>query len=633
MARVKNKNLDHGMNETKKSQPRDINNAAGAQGRLARWLPRLPALPFILGFATILTGLIGWTLKLFDGTFHSIVSIILKLLVEFIPNEKNLDGETLFTDLSALFGVLTFYSSVLLIGFAALRETGLKLWVRTVCLNHVVVIGATPLAHRIATAFQGRGKNVIQVVPPDVSPAAIDSTFCIGHRTEAVSLIATFGLRRADCIVIDQGDDVATLGLAHGLVTELREGSSLKRNISSTRILALAISDATLADHFSSSIKKNSHVDKDFQLSFFDEALTSVRDCLARHPLYLLAEERDQPRVHVLIEGFGSLGKKLLEEIMMTQIAGNLGAPRVTVMTPRAKTSEIHFRAARPGLGKDAPITFLNADVLDRLDDPECEDATALARLEAQDPVTAIFLTSSDNGAVVRTGLMIRAIQRRTRRLSGAIFFPQPQTGPKADVLSISPHEPEIAGKFIRFGVSDEMLIQQVSDLHGRDALVRALHEAYLAGDRVSSAAGKPWHFLPETMRRANYQAADHFRAKLHTLGFGIRELPLDVIPALSAEDEIWLFHTAEADALLGKLARVEHERWCIERQLDGWVYDEKRDDERRRHNLLLPWQILVENHPEEAEKDRAQVEALLRFLIAHGDQRHAAVRRDGITG
>jgi hypothetical protein len=60
---------------------------------------------------------------------------------------------------------------------------------------------------------------------------------------------------------------------------------------------------------------------------------------------------------------------------------------------------------------------------------------------------------------------------------------------------------------------------------------------------------------------------------------------------------------------------RLEHERWTIERLLDGWTYGETHDRVRQTHPLLVSWETLLERHPEHVLMNRRQVEALIECL------------------
>ena len=62
-------------------------------------------------------------------------------------------------------------------------------------------------------------------------------------------------------------------------------------------------------------------------------------------------------------------------------------------------------------------------------------------------------------------------------------------------------------------------------------------------------------------------------------------------------------------------LTRLEHERWIIERELDGWSSGATKDTARRIHHLLVPWEQLQKS-PAEMEKDVEQVLQALRSVV-----------------
>ena len=140
------------------------------------------------------------------------------------------------------------------------------------------------------------------------------------------------------------------------------------------------------------------------------------------------------------------------------------------------------------------------------------------------------------------------------------------------------------------------------------EKLARKLHENYLTGAGQSATASRSWNNLPETMRRSNIRAADHLKAKLWTLGIG---LPLgEGLPVLSDEDRETLKQLRESrksNKVLGKLARIEHDRWMVDRQLDGWVYGPDRDDTRRIHPKLVAFDDLSMTQ-EDIDKDVQQI-------------------------
>jgi hypothetical protein len=69
-------------------------------------------------------------------------------------------------------------------------------------------------------------------------------------------------------------------------------------------------------------------------------------------------------------------------------------------------------------------------------------------------------------------------------------------------------------------------------------------------------------------------------------------------------------------DAEVEVLARMEHARWCASRILDGWQLGTARDDARKIHPSLVPWDSLGEP---ERDKDRAAVRLIPELCAAAG--------------
>jgi len=63
-------------------------------------------------------------------------------------------------------------------------------------------------------------------------------------------------------------------------------------------------------------------------------------------------------------------------------------------------------------------------------------------------------------------------------------------------------------------------------------------------------------------------------------------------------------------------LAQAEHLRWVYERISRGWTYAPVRDNEKKHHPLLVPWEDLP---PEEQRKDYNAVENIIPLLHSVG--------------
>jgi hypothetical protein len=63
-------------------------------------------------------------------------------------------------------------------------------------------------------------------------------------------------------------------------------------------------------------------------------------------------------------------------------------------------------------------------------------------------------------------------------------------------------------------------------------------------------------------------------------------------------------------------LAHNIHDIWARQRLAEGWKYGERRNDERKEHPCLIPYEDLPEN---EKEYDRNTAMETIRFLLSQG--------------
>lgn len=144
----------------------------------------------------------------------------------------------------------------------------------------------------------------------------------------------------------------------------------------------------------------------------------------------------------------------------------------------------------------------------------------------------------------------------------------------------------------------------------GHDDLARAIHEFYLEG-RLSEgeaigtrASMREWEDLPERFRDDNRMVADCYRLKLRDIG--ARLVPGSGPPLRFSADE------------LEELARAEHDRWMIAKLATGWTFGETRDDARKLHPDIVPYDSLSDRIK---ELDREQIRIMTRLLGSSGQR------------
>lgn len=71
-----------------------------------------------------------------------------------------------------------------------------------------------------------------------------------------------------------------------------------------------------------------------------------------------------------------------------------------------------------------------------------------------------------------------------------------------------------------------------------------------------------------------------------------------------------------ELDVLAEEIAKNVHEVWSEGRMKDGWTYGEERDDTKKRHPCLVPYENLTET---EKEYDRNTSQETLKLIMKLG--------------
>ena len=128
----------------------------------------------------------------------------------------------------------------------------------------------------------------------------------------------------------------------------------------------------------------------------------------------------------------------------------------------------------------------------------------------------------------------------------------------------------------------------------------------------------RPWDKLPDTFRTANLEQARYAVEILRAAGFEVR-------PKSRKAGAIQSFAGRQWKRAIERMAELEHGRWNVERLRDGWRFGRPRDDARKLHDCLVPWENLPENI---REYDRNSIRAFPKILSEAGLE---VFRRPGV--
>ena len=142
------------------------------------------------------------------------------------------------------------------------------------------------------------------------------------------------------------------------------------------------------------------------------------------------------------------------------------------------------------------------------------------------------------------------------------------------------------------------------------EGMAKEFHARYVADNTKDLPSNlKPWGKLNDSYKKANLEQAAHAIQILEAAGFNVRKAKKPVI------FDYRRFTKKELELM----AELEHGRWNVERLRDGWRYGKPRDDAKKIHDCLIPWNELPDGSEGVRKFDRDAVRAFPEILANAG--------------
>lgn len=297
--------------------------------------------------------------------------------------------------------------------------------------------------------------------------------------------------------------------------------------------------------------------------------------------------------------GWTPTAERMLERLLVAIHLRGGRKPEYVVFDQDAERVEASFRARRPGVAQIATVRFVRA-----AGDQAGEITRAVADDLAAGAFNALYVTLPEPTRALTAALALETRLERDGEIAPPIYVFQPRSAGGAAPGFVT------ATALVPFGSTAELGALEALLQEEQDEIARSIHEFYLqgrldAGDAMGVRQSMAeWDELPESVRDENRLVADCYLVKLRDIGGRI----------VDGKGAPLRYTVDEVEAL----ARAEHDRWMAAKLLDGWTFGEPRDDARRLHPDIKPYDDLSEAIK---DLDREQVGVIPRILAA-GDQR-----------
>ncbi len=472
------------------------------------------------------------------------------------------------------------------VGLKLFGDTWLPLWA---CLRqrHIVVVGDTPFADNLC---KGSKRHITHLRAPNERCVTHGGTIRLPLPEQGLRALRNVAAHRASQIFVAMGSDEKALELALAL--------AMRPQYKATQI-SVRLTDPWLA-------KRVHQLPGAQTVQAFSEPDLAAREIVRRHPPYLLARDCNQSRVHALLIGDADWLEAIMDEIILSACTLTYGRPVFTLVCDHAAAFAKRLRQRYPEIDLAAELQFRSTALKKGV-------APAKAVFEGV-PITAVYVAMKDRAGVLSTAMTFMESARKAANFTAPVFIlsceglelPRPPAGSLLPACTLVP-----------FGILEDLTRAAGVMTHEADLAEKDYHAAYRKFAPEGGDANKPWRELKEEYRISNRRAVAHIYAKLFEAGFDLRSWMMknDVwakVPELATGEPLW-----RDEAEYRRLAELEHERWIADRRLSGWSYGAVRDNARKFHPDIKPFDELT---PEVQGYDMKFIYLLAKILTSSDD-------------
>nr|MCU0882133.1 hypothetical protein [Hyphomonadaceae bacterium] len=542
-----------------------------------------------------------------------------------------------------------------------------------------VVVGFDPVARAVGRRLLAQGRAVTWLATVDGGDEARDSARRDAERDggllligdpSAPDMIAKAAVDRARRVFIRLQSDLASLDAAEAIRVWLADRDGPSSVTPETPRLRVFVDSPELSGNLSHAAAHGFVSGRD--LAAFNLRAEGARRLVLRARFDRTALLLGQERVHVVIAGCGWQGEALLEEVLTLCLRAQLKPPLVTVIDPdaiaiRQRIGQRSPALLTPDLGINGWLAprFVTCN-LETLDYARADSSGWAPAGQQPVPVTAWVFCAQDDELNLRSALTCQSAMQ-TRRIDGAPVFARIWGGHQLGTDTLT--------QVNAFGTMEDALDQTRALDVDPDHVPRQLHSAYLKTEVVtdsipqayrtfatveaaSGAAVRHWSSLMESKKTSNRRAFHHAAMKLADLGFDWGSGEAIRLPVFSAAQRA-CFDLAEKglaqngfqharthdEAVFLAAMANEHDRWTLDRAVEGWQLSDVRDESRLLHSDMKPFAglsavtrafdgvllraLLSEHASTQSQPPPAFAHAAVCVVLEHGQHVRASAHPD----
>lgn len=537
----------------------------------------LGAVAFVLAFIGFNTYFVenGIQRNFLDLIFHSIKIFGMELVDEYAsPLPITLEiarwlapGVLLFT---AVKGIIYLVRRE----FKLMKARGYK--------NHIIVSGLNENSTFLVNDLLNKNEKVILVsTESDEAKKEVlerSGAVVISGKLSEVDVLKMASANKARYFILMEEDDEKNLSDAVAIHTYLKEYNNGTKPVIHTHVASYMKLNELKEIGFFNNIKKTDETELNYEIKIFSKNERTARLLMKEFSpdVFRPIVKKDDEALKVAVFGSGELVQSMITYIAALGHYVNNRKVKVSLFHEDHKTIE-NLKQYSPGL--EELIELKNYE-----NDLDIFDINIFAELQKESPFDAIYLLCDDDG------LSLKMLNKLCK-----VKFDK-----KIDVvLALNKHDGVLnkwyAADHIgnislhKFNLTEETFTKEGIVSEKIDELAKVIHNDYFGKvkerNKVDDKKGshREWEYLSEDFKNQNRMQADHIMIKLRSAG-------CTTAPLNSPEAEYDFTTNKEIVELFSEM---EHNRWAAHMLLNGWKYGPERDEVRKLHTDLIPYEEL----------------------------------------
>ena len=441
--------------------------------------------------------------------------------------------------------------------------------------NHIIVTALNQKSRYLITDLLANGEKVIVVAaiedPRKLDIVEKEGAIIVEGDILSDKFLKNIAAHKAKYMVFIEDDDEKNISTAISVYNFMVKHGKDKNQTLYTHVGDdLKLNELKELNFFEELTKQNKH-NLNTEIRIFSANERASRVLFLKHSPDIFTEIKStkDKQINIAIIGSKTLAQSMIIRFARLGHYANLKKMKITL-----------FHDGKD-IANKLERNFKNINNLIELDtineDLELFDAEKFEAIHKKHPFSATYLLCEDDS--LSSGILNKLTKVETEKELDVILTLIKPDGLlskryiASQIDSINLH---------KFNIIEESFTKDALISEKLDELAKIIHNDYLSGLKTlnpDKSSHKPWKLLALDFKNQNREQADHIYVKLRALGHNTNTI--NEIKFTKGQVEL--------------LAEIEHNRWWANMVLSGWKNGKKRNDKKKIHTDLIPYDELTD--------------------------------------